>query len=482
MSTSAIQVLDESRDFQFDESFFSLTDKSSYIRYGNSVFTRISAYEEHELIGVPHNVIRHPHMPRGFFHIFWEYLKSNKTVTGYVKNLAKDGRYYWVLAIATPCQGGYLSIRVKPSSKLFEHAKDIYAKAIKLEKEIESQDSRKVAAEKSHEFILEQLKELGYTSYDKFMKDALKQELTSRAEIIDQSELEVPNIHGADADSIPYIELQRATAESSRIFAEIFSSLGIFHQLADELPGRRKNMEELGPTLSFLALNTHISASKLGDTGATLSVISQNIRSLSKETDRFIDELLEQIQNLCDTAEDLEYNVEFASLASEICYFLSAELQDQNPEDRDPNIGEWIDTVTQVLVERSSFIFEQLNVMSKLASTLSCEASSLSAKVGQMRVAQLNGRIEMATIDVSGSFLSIFEEILDVVNFALKEGEDIQKLLADTSTDVDRLIGMDSNLNLCLRNIHSATDAVKNLKNDQDNHQASEKSEIAAVC
>ena len=482
MTTSAIQVLDESREFSFDESFFSLTDEKSYIRYGNSVFTRISAYEEHELIGNPHNVIRHPDMPRGFFHIFWEYLKSNRTIAGYVKNLAKDGRYYWVLAVSTPCRGGFLSIRVKPSSKLFNHAKEIYAKALKFEKEIENREGKKVAAEKSHEFLLEQLNELGYNSYEKFMKDAVKQELTSRADIIGEVELDVPTTYGADPESVPYIELQSATAESSRIFAEIFSSLGVFHQLASELPNRRKNMEELGPTLSFLALNTHISASKLGDVGATLSVISQNIRSLSKETDRLIDDLLKQIETLCDAAEELEFNVEFASLASEICYFLSSELQDQNPADRDPNIGEWIDTVTHELVKRSRLIFEQLNSLNKLSNALSCDATSLSSKVSQMRVAQLNGRIEMATIDVSGNFLSIFEEILDVVNFALNECEQIQKLLTDTSTDVDRLIGMDSKLDLCLRNIHSATEAVKSFKVGQDKQNHRKNAMIAGIC
>ncbi len=461
MSNSEIRIVDESREFRFDESFFSLTDDQSYIRYGNSVFTRISAYEEAELIGNPHNVIRHPDMPRGFFHIFWQYLKSGKTVAGYVKNLAKDGRYYWVLAVSTPCRGGYLSIRIKPSSKLFEHAKEIYAKALSFEQDIEKQEGKKVAAEKSHAFLLTELKELGYDNYDKFMKDAVKQELTSRSEILGKVELDVPSAFGADPKSIPYIELQGATAETSEIFAEIFSSLSVFHQLASELPNRRENMAELGPTLSFLALNTHISASRLGDAGATLSVISQTIRSLSKETDRLIDDLLRQIESLCDAAEDLEFNVEFASLASEICYFLAAELQGQSPEERDPNIGEWIDVVTQELVNRSHYIFDKLNDLNKLANSLSTDATSLSYKVGQMRVAQLNGRIEMASIDVTGNFLSIFEEILGVVSFALNECDQIQNLLTETNTDVNGLINMDSKLELCLRNIHSATEAVK---------------------
>ncbi len=85
--------------FDFDELFFSRTDKRGKIRSGNSVFHRISRFEWDELLGKPHNVIRHPDMPRGVFWLMWERIRRGLPTSAYVKNRAKDGRHYWVYAI-----------------------------------------------------------------------------------------------------------------------------------------------------------------------------------------------------------------------------------------------------------------------------------------------------------------------------------------------------------------------------------------------
>ena len=104
--------INQESPFKIEELFFSITDPKSNIVFANDVFVRISKYDE--------QVIRHPDMPRSVFYIFWEYLLANKPVAAYVKNMAKDGSYYWVMALAFPCKGGYLSIRLKPSSPLFK--------------------------------------------------------------------------------------------------------------------------------------------------------------------------------------------------------------------------------------------------------------------------------------------------------------------------------------------------------------------------
>ena len=111
--------VDEEVPFIFDELFFSRTDGRGVILAGNSVFQRVSHYSWNELIKKPHNVIRHPDMPKGVFWLLWDTIKRGDPVGAYVKNRAKDGRYYWVFAIITPVEGGYLSVRLKPSSDLF---------------------------------------------------------------------------------------------------------------------------------------------------------------------------------------------------------------------------------------------------------------------------------------------------------------------------------------------------------------------------
>lgn len=98
----------------------SKTDIKGRITYVNKDFLDISGYTEAELIGEPHNIVRHPEMPPEAFEDLWSTLKQERPWTGYVKNRAKNGDYYWVLANATPIWeggqvAGYLSVRRKPS-------------------------------------------------------------------------------------------------------------------------------------------------------------------------------------------------------------------------------------------------------------------------------------------------------------------------------------------------------------------------------
>ncbi len=81
-----------------NELIISRTDLKGVITYVNETFAHISGYEPEELIGKPHNIIRHPDMPRSLFADLWETIRAGKTWEGYVKNLRKDRGYYWVYA------------------------------------------------------------------------------------------------------------------------------------------------------------------------------------------------------------------------------------------------------------------------------------------------------------------------------------------------------------------------------------------------
>ena len=81
-----------------EQEIISLTDFSGVITYVNDTFADISGYTTEALIGKPHNLIRHPDMPKSVFATLWKDLKADKPWQGYVKNLRKDGGYYWVFA------------------------------------------------------------------------------------------------------------------------------------------------------------------------------------------------------------------------------------------------------------------------------------------------------------------------------------------------------------------------------------------------
>lgn len=118
----------------------SKTDLTGKITYCNRIFIEFAKYEEHELLNQQHNIIRHPDMPRCIYKLLWDTIKQKKEINAYVKNLAKDGSFYWVHANVTPVIDysgelkGYYSVRRKPNEKKLEKIKKIYTTLLAEEK------------------------------------------------------------------------------------------------------------------------------------------------------------------------------------------------------------------------------------------------------------------------------------------------------------------------------------------------------------
>ncbi|MDX4047462.1 PAS domain S-box protein [Aliarcobacter skirrowii] len=81
---------------------FSRTDLNGIITHASSAFCKISGYTKEELLGQPHNIVRHPDMPKSIFKKIWDSLKAERKITIEIKNLRKDGSYYWVVADLEP--------------------------------------------------------------------------------------------------------------------------------------------------------------------------------------------------------------------------------------------------------------------------------------------------------------------------------------------------------------------------------------------
>jgi PAS domain S-box-containing protein len=99
--------VDRERVFGEDELIVSKTDLRGVITYANSVFCRVAGYSESELLGAPHSIVRHPDMPRCVFKYLWDTIQAGEEVFAYVKNMARTGEYYWVLAHVTPSYDEY---------------------------------------------------------------------------------------------------------------------------------------------------------------------------------------------------------------------------------------------------------------------------------------------------------------------------------------------------------------------------------------
>lgn len=237
----------EEASFDVSELFFSRTDERGVIQAGNEVFRRISGFEWDELINAPHKIIRHPDMPKGVFQILWERIQRGLSTGAYVKNKAKDGKHYWVFAIVTPIEGGYISVRLKPTSPVFETVKAAYAEALAKEQ------SEGLTPEQSAASIRAHLGTLGFPTYAAFSSYAIGHETIARDRSMGRTEdARIRSLK----DLLP--ELKKIEADQRSLFAAF-----------DAIRGIPSNMR--------------IVASRLEPAGGPISAISQNYRLMASE-------------------------------------------------------------------------------------------------------------------------------------------------------------------------------------------------------
>lgn len=136
---SRLTLTGHARTFADDQIIVSKTDSRGVMTYVNKLFLDISGYTEDEMLGRPHNVIRHPHMPRCVFKLLWETLKARQEIFAYVMNRCKNGDHYWVLAHVTPTLDpngeiiGYHSSRRAPRHQALAAVEPLYRELLAIE-------------------------------------------------------------------------------------------------------------------------------------------------------------------------------------------------------------------------------------------------------------------------------------------------------------------------------------------------------------
>lgn len=243
--------------FGVDEIFYSRTDSRGVIRSGNEVFRRVSDYGWEQMIGAPHRLVRHPDMPKGVFWLLWDRIKRGRITGAYVKNRTRDGLHYWVFAVITPLDGGYLSVRIKPGSKIFDRAQALYADLI-------ARESGGLSPADSASALLSALGEDGFNGYDDFMACALASEISARDKSLDRPR--PPRLE----------DLTRINSLLREALRQKFSLLSAFDDIR------------------AIPTNLHIVASRLKVYGGPVSTIAENYRLMSTDVTRRLQEVAHQ--------------------------------------------------------------------------------------------------------------------------------------------------------------------------------------------
>lgn len=144
----------------------SKSDAEGLITYVNPIFIKISGYSQGKLLEEPHSMLRHPDMPKVIFKYLWENIKEGRDVVAYVKNLCKDGSFYWVLATVKSAKNpdgsfrNYMSTRKCITDSAKETIKDLYANLLAIEKS----DGVEASEKALNDFLIEK----GVTDNDSF--------------------------------------------------------------------------------------------------------------------------------------------------------------------------------------------------------------------------------------------------------------------------------------------------------------------------
>ncbi|MEO0936715.1 MAG: hypothetical protein AAFY38_01020 [Pseudomonadota bacterium] len=235
---------EETSRITLERLFFSRTDEQGVIRGANSVFAYVSDYEMTTMLGAPHRLVRHDDMPRGVFHLMWDRLRQRLPFGAYVKNLAQDGTHYWVFAVVGPTDGGYLSVRLKPTSDLLGAVQTLYEGLRKEEHGNKTHPAQSAAA------LLAALQRLGHVDYDAFMSAALRAEYSARADVLGR-----PRVKSLE-DLARLASLTSMIAEQARKVETVFRS-------TDQIP-----------------YNMRLQASRMEGSDGPISVISENHRQM----------------------------------------------------------------------------------------------------------------------------------------------------------------------------------------------------------
>lgn len=369
--------------FGSDELFFSRTDQLGKIISGNSIFQRVSGFGWEEMLGRPHNIVRHDDMPRAVFFMIWSLLKKKIPVGGYVKNKTKNGKFYWVFSLILPFNDEFVSIRFKPSSKILEIIEKLYGEIRLEEKDV------KLLPNASAEKLLMKLKDLGFESYEDFMWHAFMTEM----------------------NSWPGIEKDEVMNHSQEMLIELLEQGKGIGSVSDRI------IQECSKNI-YLSLNLNIEALKLGTTGASLGRVSEQFQKMIGEIQNEIKVFSEIAVNINKTMKDNQFLVYSSKLIEGmVCFFDTSEVG-----------SEYINTSMESVILNNLSNGYNLNVKESFLSLITiinelCKSTeNLLNMINGLEVVRITGKIEMARIDDSQKVFTTLNNDLKVFVDILKNG------------------------------------------------------------
>ncbi|HMM49474.1 MAG TPA: PAS domain-containing protein [Miltoncostaeaceae bacterium] len=400
----SIPPVDRESPFEIHELFFSTTNRKGLIEACNDVFVRVSRHPEEAMIGRPHNIIRHPEMPRALFRMVWDHLLAGKPIAGYVKNLAADGAYYWVLATWSPLGDGFLSVRLKPTSPMLETVKDIYAKVLRREHELErsGMKHRELAAE-ALPYLHELIGEAGFSDYDAFARHILPLEIRSREVTLRAGGFSAPPLNGPVSE-----RLGVASGGLNRLFAGI----EVFTAAATTLRDSTQFIHRLADAVHRNALNGLVAARKLTAGGATLGVVADQMSRCAESIATAVVGFMGDVTPTMQALQDIEYRIGLLKAQLDMATDFALELEDAHHEGevrarREASLAALIDSAGEGIDALGASLAE----LSRSLRALERGAERIESALKVLDTLHMAGRIEAQHVGDAQAFTVLFDRV-----------------------------------------------------------------------
>ncbi len=466
------------RAFAPDELFFSTTDARGIITSGNDVFVRISGYTEEELVGTAHNIIRHPDMPRAAFRLVWDRLKAGKPAAALVKNRAKDGCYYWVVALITPTPEGFLSVRFKPSGPFLPIIEGLYARMTAAERRAREQGAaQKEVMDAGAAVLAEGLRAHKFADYDAFMWVMLCEELKGRDAALTAAKRSI--IRALPDDAAQHSHQRPALKQLALLYGNgrhayeqlnrLYHRLDEFVALNQTLDRKSSFVNRLTDELRISSINVALASTRLGGEGQGLAVISHHMGETSIAVAESVQGLVAGITALSDRLRGVIFDIASARLQIEmVLTFVHALIGSEF------TATSWAERRRQIRTLQNAFSTTMgqasttLHALEETVHPLSTMADELERFMLSLRVAQVTAIVESARISSQGDFLDIFvsiKEQIDQTHGELTELSDalhrLDHLAQDTPVVANEITGTANRMDTDIRSLADVANATE---------------------
>lgn len=403
----AADPIDRESPFDVSELFFSTTNRKGIIESGNDVFVRVSKHPEAELIGSPHNIIRHPDMPRAAFRLLWDHLLRGDPIAAYVKNMAADGSYYWVMACVLPCGDGFLSVRLKPTSELLTAAViPVYTEVRALERRMEQAGTpRREVAERSAGRLLEMLAEAGFPDYGSFMRMALPVEIRARSAAIAASPA---------GQALPSRGIAADLRLAGARLDDVFHGLEGYAAANASLGTSTAFIHDLAGDVRLNATNGLIAASKLTQGGATLGAVANEMSRCASGMATAVDRFADVARPAMGLLHDLEFRISMAKAQIDMATYFADELAGTghgHGHEMMATRRRSLDVLLGSLRREVDELLEALRGLDEHFTELGERTDGIGSTLSTLGALHMAGRIEVASVTAAHGFTVLFDQV-----------------------------------------------------------------------